>query len=151
LVELGQSGSLEPVHSYQLLKFVGREVTASKNIARDTWDEKGLGDMMPNQRSGRCTFISDWVKEGIKPNSNVEVSSILTPNAPTADARKEAFISAIEKIQAEYSDAWIEIEKMPWEQVPQTWELRDDFTLAFYDIRTYLVGLQTSSAGATSI
>lgn len=151
LVELGQSGSLEPVHGYQLLKFIGREVTASTQVARDTWDDRGLGDMMPNQRSGRSEFVAKWVSDGEKPFPNVEVSSLLLSDIPSPEARKAAFLSAIEKIQAEYSDAWLEIEKLPWEQVPQTWELKEDINLAFHDIRTYVIGLQTSNAGATSI
>jgi hypothetical protein len=150
LVELGQSGSLEPVHSYQLLKFVGREVTASKNIARDTWDDKGLGDMMPNQLSGRCSIIADWISNGAKPGNSLPVSALLLTDVDSPESRREAFLHAVEKIQSEYSDQWMEIEKMSWEQVPQTWELKEDIDVAFHDIRTYIVGLQTS-AGSTSI
>ena len=140
LAQFGKSGNPDFINGYRLLKFLGREVTTSfKN--RDLWDGNGIGDMLPNGLRAQSTYIENWLKYGTKLDEKMELSNLLQKNLTANPDRKAALISSIETLQSSYQEVWKESDGVPFDQLPETWELREDIDSALSDILEYVRSL----------
>jgi len=138
--EFGRSGNPEFINGYRLLKFLGREVTTSLEH-RDHWDGSGAGDMLPTGVTAKSQYITDWVKNGVQPAANLDLLDLLLENIQTSADRGAALIATVETLRADYADVWREITATPWEEISETWELREDIDVALSDISTYVSNL----------
>lgn len=149
LVELGQTGSHEPVEPYRLLKFLGREVTVYKGI--DKWDSKGAGDTLPNGLQGQSSLIHNWVTSGLLVNPEIKPLKELVECESTVKARVDALANLAQKLEAEYSSFWASLEKKSWADVPQMWELKEDIRESLQAIKDYANSLEVDTNDAPSI
>ena len=144
LAQFGKSGNPEFINGYRLLKFLGREVTTSfKN--RDLWDGNGTGDMLPNGLRAKSTYIENWLKYGTMPDDKMELSNSLQKNLTANPDRKAALISSIETLQSSYQEIWKEYDGVPFDQLPETWELREEIDLALSNITEYVRGIKATT------
>jgi hypothetical protein len=137
LSEFGKSGNPEFIYGYRLLKFLGREVTTSFEN-RDHWDGKGLGDMLPTGMPAQSQFMKDWIENGTKPASSLELLPLLQEHVDASGNRAAALIASVEKQRAVYNGIWDEFSTTDWHKLPETWELRSDIDLALSDIAAYI-------------
>ena len=151
LAEFGHSGDPEFIYGYRLLKYLGREVTTTFN-GRDHWDGWGLsktaGDALPTGAIAKSTFIKDWVITGRKPDDSLEVSRLLQSELDKDPDRREALIATVEKLRAEYAAIWVEYSSAEWQNLPETWELKEDIDLALSDIIEYVKALHEGNEGS---
>ncbi len=145
LAEFGKSGSAEFIHGYRLLKFLGRAVTTDFE-GRDHWDGKGSGDMLPTGVLAQSQFIKDWVENGTKPAANMELLPLLEKNLVTSSDRGSALIASVETLRSEYASIWESNQATAWNDISETWELREDIDLALNDIGTYVAELHITTA-----
>lgn len=141
----GKTGKAEHIHGYQLLKYLGREIT-TKITGRDKWDGNGLGDKLPTGVVAKSTFVKDWIETGTKPSSSHPLLELLESSLATTPDRKQALVNALQTLQSEYAAAWSQFANVSWHLIPETWELKDDIELALTDIQNYVTGMQTVSA-----
>ena len=147
LAEFGKSGDPEFIYGYRLLKYLGREVTTTFN-GRDHWDGWGAGDALPTGAISQSTFIKDWVITGRKPNDSLEVSRLLQSELGKDPDRRAALIATVEKVRAEYAAIWVEYSSVEWQNLPETWELKEDIDLALSDIIEYVKALHEGNEGS---
>jgi len=147
LAEFGHSGDPEFIYGYRLLKYLGREVTTTFN-GRDHWDGWGAGDALPTGAISQSTFIKDWVITGRKPDDSLELSPLLQSELDKDPDRRAALIATVEKLRAEYAAVWVEYSSVEWQNLPETWELKEDIDLAFGDIIRYIKELQEGNEGS---
>ena len=145
LAEFGKSGSPEFIYGYRLLKFLGREVTTSFEN-RDHWDGRGSGDMLPTGMPAQSQFIKDWVEFGTKPADSLELLPLLQNNLLTISDRGAALIASVETLRSEYASIWDSGQVAAWNDLSETWELREDIDLALSDIGTYVAELHITTA-----
>jgi hypothetical protein len=148
LAEFGKSGSPEFINGYRLLKFLGREVTTSFEN-RDHWDGKGSGDMLPTGMTAQSQFIKDWVQNGTKPAPTLDLLRLLQENISTSSDRGAALIATVETLRAEYSGIWNDNQNTAWNDLSETWELREDIDLALSDIGTYVAELHINTSSTS--
>jgi hypothetical protein len=148
LAEFGKTGNFEHLHGYQLLKFLGREVTTAKNN-RDNWDDNGTGDLLPTGVRSQSTVIRDWIESNKKPADSRELLAALKERAETGANRSTAIVETIEQIRAQYASNWNALKDSPWYSLPETWELRADLDLVLDDIRDYALESRTSTTGTS--
>ena len=141
LAEFGHSGDPEFIYGYRLLKCLGREVTTTLD-GRDNWDGRGTADALLTGAIAQSTFIRDWVFTGRKPDESLDVSPLLQSELDKAPDRWAALIATVEKLRAEYAAVWVEYSSAEWQNLPETWELKEDIDLAFGDIIRYIKELQ---------
>ena len=147
LAEFGKSGDPEFIYGYRLLKYLGREVTTTFN-GRDHWDGSGIGDVLPTGILSRSTFIKDWVITGRKPDDSLEVLRLLQSELDQQPDRQAALIASVEKVRAEYAAIWVEYASVEWQNLPETWELKEDIDLALSDIIEYVKALHEGNEGS---
>ena len=147
LAEFGKSGDPEFIYGYRLLKYLGREVTTTFN-GRDHWDGNGIGDVLPTGILSRSTFIKDWVITGRKPDDSLEVLRLLQSELDQQPDRQAALIASVEKVRAEYAAIWVEYASVEWQNLPETWELKEDIDLALSDIIEYVKALHEGNEGS---
>ena len=145
LAEFGKSGSPEFINGYRLLKYLGREVTTSFE-GRDHWDGKGSGDMLPTGMHGQSQFVKDWVKNGSKPAVNMELLPLLEKNLLASSDRGAALIASVETLRSEYASIWESGQATAWNDLSETWELKEDIDLALNDIGTYVAELHLTTS-----
>ena len=148
LCEFGKSGSPEFINGYRLLKYLGREVTTSFE-SRDHWDGKGSGDMLPTGVTGQSEFIKNWVQDGIKPAANLDLLRLLGDNLLSGADRGAALIATVETLRAEYAGIWSDTQATAWNDISETWELREDIDLALSDIGTYVAELHIDNSSTS--
>jgi hypothetical protein len=146
LAEFGKTGRSEHLHAYQLLKYLGREVTTRRGN-RDSWDDNGSGDLLPTGQRRQATFLKEWLETGKKPAESRELISLLTKNLQDDPDRQNAMLLTIEEIRNQYKRYWESLVATPWYDIPETWELRGDIDLALDDIRDFVVESAHSSSG----
>ena len=147
LAEFGKSGDPEFIYGYRLLKYLGREVTTTLD-GRDQWDGRGSGDALPTGAISQSTYIKDWVITGRKPDDSLEVSSLLQSELDKQPDRRAALIAAVEKLRAEYAAVWVQDSSVEWQNLPETWELKEDIDLALSDIIEYVKALHEGNEGS---
>jgi hypothetical protein len=148
LAEFGKSGSAESINGYRLLKYLGREVTASLGN-RDKWDANGAGDMLPTGVSNKSTFVKNWVRNGTTPAGNLPLSKKLQSFMDSNPERDEAIIAYLENFESEFKEIWTNFANDPWHMLPETWELKDDIDGALRDIANYVRNLHVTSLTTT--
>lgn len=137
LAEFGKSGNPDSIAGYRLLKYIGREVTTSLGND-DSWDDDEVGDMLPTGLCKKSTFLHDWIRNDSKPSETLELMQPLKGNLETREIRKEALLKAIDETRNHYRSAWKELGDARWQDLPETWELKDDIDLAFASIYQYV-------------
>ena len=149
LSELGNSGSLEFIYGYRLLKFLGREVTTSFKY-RDHWDGKGAGDMLPTGMPAKCRYLKEWVESGTTPNDSLKLNKKLQEKLVANADRASSLIATVNTWRAEYAEIWDSVEVTAWNDLSETWELQEDIDLALNDIATYVASLGNDESLETS-
>jgi hypothetical protein len=107
---------------------------------RDQWSLPGSGDLLPTGERKMSTFLRDWVLKGENLSElplNEMLSSYLTQNSDRGEAMK----ATVADLRAQYSEIWEQLKFTPWNDVPETWELKQDIDEAFDDIHKYVTGL----------
>lgn len=145
LASFGKTGDTTHLHIYQLLKFLGREVTTEVN-SRDQWDQRGVGDTLPTGNVAQCTYLRDWIETGTTPAPNLPLHKTLEANLSATSSREEAVMKTFETWQQQYQRVWSEFANTEWHKLPETWELKDDIDLALNDVRNYVKDLHTETA-----
>lgn len=143
LAEFGKTGNLENLNGYQLLKFLGREVT-SKVQNRDTWDDTGKGDLLPTGVRAKSNYLEAWIETGTLPSPNRELLKLLSENLSISPSRRDALIKTVDELRADYALSWQSGVLDPWYLVPETWELKDDIEIALSDIRDFALQVGTA-------
>lgn len=141
----GKTGNAENIHGYQLLKFLGREVTTSIR-GRDKWDGNGLGDKLPTQQVAKSTYLKNWIETGGRPAETRPLLELLETCLTANPDRKQALVATLQTLQNQYAEAWSQFANVGWHLIPETWELKDDIDLALTDIQNYVTGMLTVSA-----
>jgi hypothetical protein len=136
-VEVGQTGRLDALHPYQLLKFIGREITTSVP-SRDQWDGNGVGDKLPSGLVSQSSIIADWVTQGTAPSATTPIEQFTGQSSDTPQMRQHALVQAAERVQGEYAEVWTSLADRPWQELPHMWELKEDISTAMLDIRHYV-------------
>jgi hypothetical protein len=147
LAEFGKSGDPDFIYGYRLLKYLGREVTTTFN-GRDHWDGWGAGDALPTGAISQSTFIKDWVITGRKPDDSLELLRLLQSELDKDPDRRAALIATVEKVRAEYAAIWVQDSSVEWQNLPETWELKEDIDLALSDIIGYAQALREGDSGS---
>jgi hypothetical protein len=145
LADFGKSGSLDFIFGYRLLKFLGREVTTSFEN-RDHWDGKGSGDMLPTGMTAQSQYVKNWVESGSQPAKSLSLLPLLAEQLVSNPNRGEALIAAVEKLRSEYAGIWEDGRATAWNDLSETWELREDIDLALGDIATYVSELHITTS-----
>jgi hypothetical protein len=145
LSDFGKSGDPEFINGYRLLKYLGREVTTSFD-GRDKWDGKGLGDMLPTGMLSQSTYINEWATKGTKPKDSFDLLKLLQSSLDANSDRSAALIATVEKLRAEYAAIWQEVAAVAWNDLSETWELREDIDLALNDISNYVSDLHITTS-----
>lgn len=140
LAEFGKSGNPDSIAGYRLLKYLGREVTTSVGV-HDRWDGDGAGDMLPTGVRGKSTLIQDWIINNIQPGDSPELKSPLQGNLGSQPSRMQAILKTIDETRNNYQSVWKELEDVRWQDLPETWEIKDDIDLALISIYEYVTGL----------
>jgi hypothetical protein len=141
LAKFGKTGEVKNIEAYKLLLYMGREITAHQSMRnRDQWSLPGSGDLLPTGERKMSTFLRDWVLKGENLSElplNEMLSSYLTQNSDRGEAMK----ATVADLRAQYSEIWEQLKFTPWNDVPETWELKQDIDEAFDDIHKYVTGL----------
>ena len=145
LADFGKSGNADFINGYRLLKFLGREVTASLDN-RDQWDGNGVGDMLPTGVRTKSTFVRDWVNSGTTPGGNLELSKKLQDMVQSNPERGAALVKYLENFDAEYKGIWANFANVAWHMLPETWELKEDIEFALRDIANYVQNLHITTS-----
>ena len=149
LSELGNSGSLDFIYGYRLLKFLGREVTTSFPN-RDHWDGRGEGDMLPTGIPAQCLYLREWIESGTTPNDSLKLNKKLQEKLLEGGDRESALIATVEVWRTEYAEIWNGGDATAWNLLSETWELQEDIDLALSDIASYVAKLGKDEGLGTS-
>jgi hypothetical protein len=76
----------------------------------------------------------------------MELLPLLEKNLLTSSDRSAALIASVETLRAEYASIWESGQATAWNDVSETWELREDIDLALNDIGTYVAELHITTA-----
>lgn len=133
LVEFGKFGNQDSIAGYRLLKYIGREVTTSVGN-HDSWDGNGAGDLLPTGLRGKSTLLQDWVKSQIRPIEGPEPMIEFQGNLEDKESRKQVTLNVINEIRKSYQRLWKELEEVSWQNLPESWELKEDIDLALTSI-----------------
>ena len=137
LAEFGKSGNPDSIAGYRLLKYIGREVTTSVGN-HDCWDGDGAGDMLPTGLRGKSTLLQDWVRSDVRPLDGPELTRSLQGNLESQESRMQAILRTIDETRNSYQSVWKELEDVRWQDLPETWELKDEIDLALTSIYEYV-------------
>jgi hypothetical protein len=137
LAEFGKSGNPDSIAGYRLLKYIGREVTTAVGN-HDSWDGDGAGDMLPTGLRGKSTLLQEWVKSSIRPVDGPELMHPLQGNLESQESRMQAILKTIDETRNFYQSVWKDLEDVSWQDLPETWELKDDIDLALTYIYEYV-------------
>ncbi len=138
LAEFGKTGNAQFIQGYQLLKYLGREVTTGISNNRDKWDANGVGDLLPTGMRKQSTYLKDWISSGAKPAPNLDLLKLLQANLTENSDRGHALAATVQQIRNEYNNVWSEFSSVVWHKLPETWELKEDIDLALGDILSYV-------------
>ena len=86
------------------------------------------------------TFLRDWVLDGVN-LSELPLNETLSYNLSQSETRGEAMKVTVAELRVQYSEIWEQMKFTPWNEVPETWELKQDIDEAFEDIHKYVAGL----------
>jgi hypothetical protein len=139
LSKFGKTGDTKNIEAYKLLLFMGREVTTNVRN-RDEWDLPGAGDLLPTGERKMSTFLRDWVLNDVKP-SKLDVLDMLSGHLAQNSDRGEALKVTVAELREQYNDNWDQHKISNWDQLPETWELKEDLEQAFDDIFNYVTSL----------
>ena len=148
LADFGKSGDPEYINGYRLLKYLCREVTTTFD-GRDKWDGRGIGDMLPTGMLSQSTFVKDWVTTGTKPNDSLDLLKLLQSSLDANPDRSAALIASVEKLRTEYATIWQDVATVAWNELSETWELREDIDLALSDISNYVSELHVTTSNTS--
>jgi hypothetical protein len=94
--------------------------------------------MLPTGMPAQSQFMKDWIENGTKPASSLELLPLLQEHVDASGNRAAALIASVEKQRAVYNGIWDEFSTTDWHKLPETWELRSDIDLALSDIAAYI-------------
>ena len=137
LAEFGKSGNPDSIAGYRLLKYIGREVTTSVGN-HDSWDGDGAGDMLPTGLHGKSTLLQDWVRSDLRPVDGPELARSLQGNLESQESRVQALLKTIDENRNFFQSVWKELEDVRWQDLPESWELKDDIDVALTSIYEYV-------------
>ena len=137
--KFGRTGDTKNLEAYKLLLFLGREVTTSMRN-RDQWSLPGSGDLLPTGERKMSTLLRDWVLDGVN-LSEFPLNETLSYNLSQSETRGEAMKVTVAELRAQYSETWEQLKYTAWNDVPESWELKQDIDEAFDDIHKYVTGL----------
>lgn len=137
LVEFGKSGNPDSIAGYRLLKYIGREVMTAVGH-HDSGDGDGAGDMLPTGLRGKSTLIQDWVRSDIRPVDGPELMRPLQGNLESQESRIQAILKTIDETRDFYQSVWKDLQDVRWQDLPETWELKDDIDAALTSIYGYV-------------
>jgi len=141
LSKFGHTGETKHIEPYKLLLYLGREITASKDMRnRDEWNLPGSGDLLPTGERKMSTFLRDWVLKGTSLSEH-PLNEMLSSHLAQNDNRAEAMKSTVAELREQYNDNWDQSNFTSWNEMPETWELKQDIEGAFDDIHKYVTGL----------
>lgn len=148
LSKFGKTGDTKNIEAYKLLLYMGREVTTSIRN-RDEWNLPGSGDLLPTGERKMSTFLRDWVLNGVNP-SELSLLEMLSNYLTQNEDRGEAMKATVAELREQYNDHWNQLKISAWNEMPETWEIKDDIEQAFDDIHKYVTGLHiiTKKTGA---
>ena len=139
LSKFGHTGDTKHIEPYKLLLYLGREVTTSMRN-RDEWSLPGSGDLLPTQERKMSTFLRDWVLNGVN-LSELPLNETLSYHLSQNETRGEAMKVTVAELRVQYSETWEQLKYTHWDDVPESWELKQDIDEAFDDIHKYVTGL----------
>jgi hypothetical protein len=102
--------------------------------------------MLPTGVLAQSKYVKDWVENGTKPAPSMELKELLEKNLRTNSDRSAALIASVETLRAEYESIWESNQATAWNDISETWELREDIDLALSDIGTYVAELHITTA-----
>ena len=137
LAEFGKSGNPDAIAGYRLLKYIGREVTTAVGN-HDSWDRDGDGDMLPTGLRGKSTLLQGWVRSDIRPVDGPEFIRPLQGNLESQESRMQAILKTIDETRNFYQSLWKGLEDVRWQDLPESWELKDDIDAALTSIYGYV-------------
>ena len=137
LAEFGKSGNPDSIAGYRLLKYIGREVTTAVGN-HDSWDGDGDGDMLPTGLRGKSTLLQDWVRSDIRPVDGPELMRPLQGNLESQESRIQAILKTIDETRDFYQSVWKDLQDVRWQDLPESWELKEDIDLALSSIYGYV-------------
>jgi hypothetical protein len=141
LSKFGKTGDTKHIEAYKILLYLGREITASKDMRnRDEWNLPGSGDLLPTGERKMSTYLRDWVLKGTNLSEH-PLNEMLSSHLAQNDNRGEAMKSTVAELREQYNDNWDQSKFTAWNEVPETWELKQDIEEAFDDIHKYVTGL----------
>lgn len=97
--------------------------------------------MLPTGVRGKSTLIQDWIINNIQPGDSPELKSPLQGNLGSQPSRMQAILKTIDETRNNYQSVWKELEDVRWQDLPETWEIKDDIDLALISIYEYVTGL----------
>lgn len=139
LSKFGKTGDTKNIEAYKFLLYLGREVTTSMRN-RDEWNLPGSGDLLPTGERKMSTYLRDWVLKG-ENLSELPINEMLSGYLAQNDNRGEAMKSTAAELREQYNDYWGQLNFSAWNEIPETWELKQDIEEAFDDIHKYVTGL----------
>ncbi len=138
LMNCSHTGNLDEMDGYQLLQFLGREVTTF--VSRDSWDFPN-GDNLKNGITTKSNVINQWVQNGAKP-SDLSIDRHLMRFASDKGTNQSGLLAMLELWSAEYDKLWLECEELNWPEIPLVWELKTEINLALADLQLYVSSLK---------
>lgn len=139
LAKFGKTGDTKHIEPYKFLLYMGREVT-TKERNRDEWSLPGAGDLLPTGERAMSTYLRNWVSNGTMPAS-LELLEILSDQLTKNNDRGEAMKAAVTALRTQYNEHWEQNKISAWNQMPETWELKEDIEQAFDDIYNFVTSL----------
>jgi hypothetical protein len=137
LAEFGKTGDPNSIAGYRLLKYFGREVTTTF-ANQDSWDGDGAGDMLPTGVRRKSTLIQDWIMINVRPGDSSDLKGPLQENLESQEVRKQTILKTIDETRNYYQSVWKEFRDTRWQDLPETWEIKDDIDLALTSINEYV-------------
>jgi hypothetical protein len=84
--------------------------------------------------------LRDWVLKGTNLSEH-PLNEMLSSHLAQNDNRAEAMKSTVAELREQYNDNWDQSNFTSWNEMPETWELKQDIEGAFDDIHKYVTGL----------
>lgn len=137
LVEFGSTGNSESIDCYRFLEYLGREVTSSLSN-HDSLDGVLDSDLAFKNMHGISSVIKDWLISDVLPLHGAELKGALEGNLESEEIRREALLKRVAETRNLYAKLWKELEDSRWQDLPETWELKDDINLALTSIYEYV-------------
>jgi hypothetical protein len=86
------------------------------------------------------TLLRDWVLNGVN-LSELPLNETLSYHLSQSETRGEAMKVTVAELRVQYSETWEQLKYTAWNDVPESWELKQDIDEAFDDIHKYVTGL----------